>query len=476
MALDTLRRMADGGIYDHLGGGFHRYATDERWQVPHFEKMLCDQAQLAVCFLEAFQITRETFFRDVAEDVLRYVTSVLTHPEGGFFSAEDAESAGPDDPAMNVEGAFYVWTREELRTILSPDDAALFEYRYGVEADGNTGAERRGPLAHQNVLFSAHTIADAAIAFGRSEDEVRSVLERALAAVRRRRDERPRPLLDDKVLLGWNGLMISAFACAAQVLGEPAYAATAADAARFLLRRLSGGKDGTFLRRFRDGEARYDAHLSDYASFIQGLLDLYETTFDIEWLSRAVELTEEQVKLFADAVGGGFFDTSGQDETLVIRSKESFDGAEPSGNALAAMNLLRLARMTGASRYEELAAGTLDCFGNIMREHPDGVMHLLAAVDFRTSSHRQIIIAGARTDPAVVAMLSEIHAGFDPWKALLLADGGEGQRFLGTHVPFIAAIMTPNGVATAYVCENFACQLPTSDPKRLRALLDHSKG
>ncbi len=472
MSLATLINMAKGGMYDHIGGGFHRYATDERWHVPHFEKMLYDQAQLAISYLEAFQITNEPFYADVAQDVLSYVQRNLTHSEGGFYSAEDAESAvDPQKPQEKEEGAFYVWTKSEIDELLSPEEVRLFDFHFGVKNDGNVIADPHQEFVGENILYIAHTPEETAKQFNISIDEVLAALSSARQKLFQAREKRPRPHLDDKILVSWNGLMISAFARAHQVLDEVKYRDAAERAAKFILTKLYNEKKKQLLRRYRAGEARFDAHLEDYAFLIQGLIDLYESTFDIQWLMTAIELTEQQTQLFYDQDAGGFFDTSGEDKSILVRTKESYDGAEPTGNSIAILNLLRLSQMIDRQKWRVLAEKSLAYFGSQMLNIPQGLAQFLVALDFSLSKPKQIIIAGKADDPHTGNLLAEVHKRFIPNKIILLADGAQGQKTLASYVPFIDSVRMIDGKPTAYICENYACQLPTSDPQTMVKLL-----
>jgi uncharacterized protein YyaL (SSP411 family) len=472
MTLATLINMAKGGMYDHIGGGFHRYATDERWHVPHFEKMLYDQAQLAISYLEAFQITREPFYADVARDVLAYVQRNLTHPEGGFYSAEDAESAvDPKKPEEKKEGAFYVWTKSEIDQLLSPEEANVFNYYFGVEDTGNVIADPHQEFVGKNILYISHTPNETAKQFKTSVDELMAALSQARQKLFQVRENRPRPHLDDKILVSWNGLMISAFARAHQVLGDAKYREAAERAAQFILTKLYNEKKEELLRRYRDGEARFDAHLEDYAFLIQGLIDLYESSFDIRWLKTAIDLTEQQNQLFYDKEDGGFFDISGKDNSILIRTKESYDGAEPTGNSIAILNLLRLSQMIGNQEWHAMAEKSLGYFGAHMLNMPQGLAQFLVSLDFSLSKPKQIIIAGKAEDPHTKTLLEEVHSRFIPGKIILLADGAEGQKTLAAYVPFIESVRMVGGKSTAYICENYACRLPTSDPATIAKLL-----
>ncbi len=464
MSLESLKRIANGGVHDHIGGGFHRYSTDERWHVPHFEKMLYDQAQLVIAYSEAYQITHDDFYAQVARDILAYVRQKMTHPDGGFYSAEDAESAtDPAKPEEKEEGAFYTWTKEEVDNILTSEEAKVFSYSYDVRKESNVLADPQQEFVGENILYLAHPVDETAQQFDLS---VAEVLERNARARRKlfgEREGRPRPHLDDKILVSWNGLMISGFARAYQVLEEPAYLTAAERSADFILDRLYDAETKKLLRRYRDGEARYDAHLEDYAFFTQGLIDLYEASLDIRWLKTAIEFTNQQNLLFYDKENAGFYDTSGKDESILIRSKEWYDGAEPTGNSVAILNLLRLTQMVDNQEYRKLSERSLAYFGERMLSAPQGMAQFLVALNFSLAKPKQIIIAGGIDDPHTQALLREVHSRFIPNKIILLADGDEGQKILSSYIPFIESVRMIDEKPTAYICENYACELPTSD-------------
>jgi len=422
MALDTLRRMAEGGMYDVLGGGFHRYAVDEQWRVPHFEKMLYDQAQLAIAYLEAFQISGDPFFRGIGTETLNYVLRAMTDGQGGFFSAEDADSAEPDDPARHGEGAFYTWRAQEITEILGMTAAAIFTFHYGVEEAGNALADPLGEFTGKNILYQAHGIGETAEKFGSTRDDIEASLAASRARLASRRASRPRPHLDDKIICAWNGLMISALAKGYQITGNSAYLQGARRSADFILAALFNRKKGALLRRFRQGEAGLAAQLDDYAFFIQGLLDLYEASFAITYLQKAIELTCKQIELFADEAAGGFFETTAEDETLLLRMKGDYDGAEPGANSVAALNLLRLAPLAGED-WRQRARQTIDAFASQLNRHPTAMPLLLAALDFYQQQPTQIIIAGHPAAPDTRAMIAAVHALFLPQAMLLVADG-----------------------------------------------------
>jgi len=444
MALATLNAMARGGIHDHLGGGFHRYATDARWHVPHFEKMLYDQAQLAVAYLEGYQVSGEEHYAGVARGILDYVLRDLRDAEGGFYSAEDADSEGR-------EGAFYLWSREEIESALG-GAADRFCRHYGVERHGNVRPDPEGEFAGRNILYRAEDGAD----LGASRQQLLEV-----------RARRRRPHRDDKILTGWNGLMISAFAKGAQVLEEGRYLEAAGRAAEFLLGRLYDAEQGTLLRRYRDGEAAIPGFLDDYAFLVQGLLDLYEAGFDTGCLEVAVKLTEAQLARFEDHERGGFYTTAAGESNLAPRMKDDYDGAEPSGNSIAILNLLRLATITWHSGYRESAERALRWFLPLLAEAPAAAPQMLASLARSACRPRQVVLAGARDAEDTRAFLRAIHRRFLPNQVVLLVDGEAARRFLSAYSPAIAAMRPLNGAASASLCDGYACRLPTTDPQEL---------
>jgi len=473
MSLFTLRKMAQGGIRDHLGGGFHRYSVDAYWHVPHFEKMLYDQAQLAVSYLEAYQITRDPFFGEVAREILQYVRRDMTSPQGGFYSAEDADSLLLSGKPEHAEGAFYVWTHGQIVKALGAERAKIFSAHYGVSAGGNApaGSDPHGEFRNKNILIQRQSIADTGRILHLPETNVRKALEESRQQLFELRAKRPRPHLDDKIITAWNGLMISAFARASQILNEPSFTQTATAAAVFLQSKLYDSKDRVLRRSYRQGAGKAEGFLSDYAFLIQGLIDLYETSFDTRWLSWAAELQKTQDVLFWDGGEGGYFDTTGKDASILLRMKEKYDGAEPAPNSVAALNLQRLAHLLDEKPWQEKAQGTLQAFASQMRSSPSSLPQMFVALDFYLDEPRQIILAGDLQTEDTQQMLREVHKQFIPNKVLMLADGAEGQRFLGQHIRFIQSVKMQNGKATAYICENYVCQLPTTDLKIMTRLL-----
>jgi uncharacterized protein len=477
MDLFTLRKMAAGGMYDHLGGGFHRYSVDRYWHVPHFEKMLYDQAQLAVAYLDAFQITQDRQYASVARDILDYVSHDMTSKEGGFFSAEDADSpavaeVGDLGHAKIAEGAFYIWTEKQIDDALG-SDAELFKSHYGVQSHGNApeGSDPQGEFRGKNILIKRHTIAETAQRFKKTEDEVRQLLARSRDRLLSIRSKRPRPHLDDKIIAAWNGLMISAYARAAQILDEPRYLETGTRAAEFLRANLYDKSRKILFRNYREGRSDIEGFADDYAFVIQGLIDLYEASFNIEWLKFAVELQETQDRLFFDEKNGGYFSTTGKDSGVPLRMKDDNDSAEPAASSVAALNLLRLAQFRDDRQMAERARKTIDAFAPALSHFASAMPQMLAALDYSLSKPRQIVIAGKAQALRTKAMLKEVQRHFLPNKIVLLADEEEGQKYLGETNEAIRAMSMVEGKTAAYVCENFTCKAPVTDPKALSNLL-----
>jgi uncharacterized protein len=477
VTLFTLRKMAAGGMHDHIGGGFHRYSVDRYWHVPHFEKMLYDQAQLAVAYLDAFQITRDRQFELVARDILDYVARDMTSKEGGFFSAEDADSptvgvGAESGHVETAEGAFYVWTEKEIDAALG-NAAHVFDFHYGVQAHGNApeGSDPQDEFRGKNILIERHTIAETAKHFGKTEEEIGRLLAKCRAKLFSIRAKRPRPHLDDKIIAAWSGLMISAYARAAQVLDEPRYLEIATRAAKFLRTNLYEEKSKLLYRNYRGGRSDIEAFADDYAFVIKGLLDLYEASFDVEWLKFAVQLQETQDRLFFDEKNGGYFSTSGKDESVFLRMKDDNDGAEPAASSVAALNLLRLSQFRDDKGMAERARKTLDAFTTTLSHFPSAMPEMLVALNYSLSKPRQIVIAGRKDAPETKVLLGEVRRHFLPKTVLLLADGAEGQKYLGEKNEAIPAMSPIDGKPAAYVCENFTCKAPVTEPKQLAELL-----
>ena len=449
MTLETLRAMAKGGMHDQLGGGFHRYSVDERWFVPHFEKMLYDQAQLAISYLEAFQITHDPFYAKIARGTLDYVLRDMTHPEGGFYSAEDADSViDAAHPNEKGEGAFYIWSAEELEQALGAEAFARFASVYGVQRNGNVPDDPHGEFTGKNILYLREPL----------DDTTEAQLHPAKTALLAIRSTRVRPHLDDKILTAWNGLMISAFAKGAQVLDDARYLEAAQRATGFILTRLFQPDRSTLLRRYRDGEAAIGGFLDDYAFFIGALLDLYEADFDPSHIETAMTLMDKMRELFEDQADGALFSTAAGDSSLVLRMKDDYDGAEPSGNSVALLDLLRLAHFTDRADYREAAERTLRALGPKITQQAVAVPQMLVGLDYALGPRREVVIAGDAE-----AFLQLVRSRFLPRTITL----GAGARFF----PAAANMREIDGKPTAYVCQDYVCQLPVNELQKFDELL-----
>ena len=463
MVTATLTAMRHGGMNDQLGGGFHRYSVDTHWFVPHFEKMLYDEAQLAQSYVEAFQITGDESFAQTARRTLDYVLRDLTAPEGAFWSAEDADSAADlAHPHEKSEGAFYIWSWQELSALLGERNAAMVAYRYGVQPSGNVQEDPHREFAGRNILFSAHSVEETAREYSADPAAMAQTLSECEAILMTARGKRPRPHLDDKILTAWNGLMISAFARAGAALRHQPYIDAAQRAADFLDSAMVQ-TDGKLLRRYRDGDAAIPAMLEDYAAFAGSLIDLYEVTGGFHYLVRAIALTDWQMELLEDTGDGGFFSSSMPDAAGLLRVKDDYDGAEPSGNSLALCNLLRLHRMTGNARYEESARRLIAALQPQLAAAPYGLPQLLAACELDLAPHRQVAIAGEIPEELAAVLWKT----FDPHRVVLYADAQSAAL-----QPALAAMTAPDSGCAVYVCENFTCQAPVTNGNDLARLIE----
>jgi len=471
MSLATLNAMAAGGMHDHLGGGFHRYSVDEYWHIPHYEKMLYDQAQLALAYLEAYQITGEAKYADVTRDILDYVLRDMTSPEGGFYSAEDADSLATPDADHKKEGAFYVWTKSELDAALG-DDAKLFNAAYGVEEHGNARPESdpHGELSGTNTLYRRWSDEQLAEVFKLTPEQVKEKLVAARQKLFDLRHQRPHPHLDDKVLTAWNGLMIAAFARAGAVLNEPTYLAAAERAIGFIRDKMMA--DGELLRSYREGPSDIPGFADDYATFIWGLLEVYQVIGKVAYLKLAETLQTKQIELFYDKIGGGFFTHSGRDKSVLMRFKEDYDAAEPSATAVSAQNLLRLAAMLDRDDWQRLGEASIESLQQAMEQAPTALPHLLGAVQFSLQPVRQVILAGNLEDGALPAFRAEALRRFSPQQVLLQTDAEHNQPYLAEHSDYLKSLQVPESGVVAHVCENFVCQLPVSELEKFRLQLE----
>ncbi len=451
--LDAMRR---GGIYDQVGFGFHRYSVDERWFIPHFEKMLYDQTLLAMAYTEAYLVTGKEKYATVTREIFTYVLRDMTSPEGGFFSAEDADSEGR-------EGLFYVWTPEEVKKSLGKELGDLICRFYDIKDPGNF----EDGLSIPHISMDPEAFSKK---MGMEQNELESLLEDARQKLFALREGRIHPLKDDKILTSWNGLMIAALAKGYMAFGGQEYIDGAKRAASFVLQRLRNDQ-GRLLRRYRQGDVAYAGYLDDYAFLVWGLIELYEATFDLSYLEEAIAINRAMIDLFWDEVNGGFFFTGKGDEKLVARSKEIYDGALPSGNSVAALNLVRLAMMTGDTELETKADTLTRTFSQHVAACPAGHSQFLNALDFIVGPAMEVVIAGDPALEATMEMVRLVRNRFLPNKVLLLRPEGDEGRRLSEIAPFVKELTPTNGKPTVFVCEQHTCKTPTTKPLQLEELL-----
>jgi len=451
IGVHTCRKMANGGIYDQLGGGFHRYSTDAKWLVPHFEKMLYDNALLSRLYLHLYQVTREEWARTIAEGTLDYVLREMTDATGGFYSSQDADSEGH-------EGKFFVWTVEEVNRVLGREDAALFNSYYDITPGGN--------FEGQNILNVKHSLDQVAAREKVSPQYLHDLIKRGTRLLFLEREKRVKPHRDEKILTAWNGLMLTSFSEAAVTLGREDYLAPARLNADFLLTNLRS--DGLLLRSWKNGEAKFNAYLEDYAFLIDGLLTLYEATGELRWFEEALSLTNKMNEEFWDEDAGGFFFTGRSHENLIVRPKDYFDNATPSGNSVAADILLRVNRLTDNEAYKDRALTILRQMSDMARRYPSGFGRALCALDFHLSNAKEIaLIHGRDADPRT--LVDQIWMHYLPNKVVAMAAADDTKA--SELIPLLRDRKLLNGKATAYVCENRVCQAPVTDGEALKAQL-----
>ena len=450
----TLEKMAGGGMYDHIGGGFARYSTDAHWLVPHFEKMLYDNALLARIYLYAYQATRKLRYREVAEETLEYILRDMTSDEGGFYSSEDADSEG-------VEGKFYVWTKDEVIRLMGREEGETFCRYYDITTEGN--------FEHgQSILNTPISPEEFAGRENIATDELKRIISSGRKKLFRAREERVRPGLDDKILTAWNGMMLMAFAEAANILGRDDYSEVARRNGEFLLSNLL--RDGRLLRTYKDGRAKLNGYLEDYAYVIEGLLALYEATFELKYFERARELGRVMIEQFWDGEEGGFYFTSSDHEELIMRTKDYFDNAIPSGNSSAALSFLKLWSLTQESSYQRCAATILRTMRQAMEKYPSGFGYLLSALDAYLAEGCEIAITGAAQSHEVRSFMEEIYSRYIPNKVIAFA-AVEDER-ARKEIKLLEGRRSVDGKATAYVCHNYACLLPATTIEELAERLD----
>ncbi|KAF5184490.1 Spermatogenesis-associated protein [Thalictrum thalictroides] len=500
MVLYSLQCMAKGGVHDHIGGGFHRYSVDEYWHVPHFEKMLYDQGQLANVYLDAFSITKDTFYSNVARNILDYLRRDMTGKEGEIYSAEDADSAEFQGATRKREGEFYVWTSKEVENITG-EHAELFKDHYYIKTLGNCDlssmSDPHNEFKGKNVLIERSDASSMASKLGMSQDEYFHILGLCRKKLFDARSKRPRPHLDDKVIVSWNGLAISSFARASKILKGEAedikfqfpvvgcnpkeYLEVAAKAASFIKRQLYNDQSQRLKHSFRNGPSSAPGFLDDYAFLISGLLDLYEFGGGINWLSWAIELQNTQDVLFLDREGGGYFNTAGKDPSVLLRLKEDHDGAEPSGNSVAVINLVRLASMVSSSRskqYRQTAEHLLAVFESRLKDMAMAVPLMSCGADMLfVPSRRQVVLVGPKSTVDFDNMIAAAHASYDPNRTVIHIDPNNKEDIdfwqgNNENISLIAKGSPAADKVAAYVCQNFTCSSPVTDPKSLEALLN----
>ncbi len=465
MAEKTLLAMGMGGIYDHVGFGFHRYSTDSRWLVPHFEKMLYDQALLAIAYTEAWQITKNPFHEKKAKEILEYLIRDMTSPEGGIYSAEDADSEGE-------EGKFYLWTVGELERLVGVEDTKLLSAVYNISRHGNFTDEATGEQSDRNILHMEEPLARIASRRKISEEELEGKLGELREKLFARRESRIHPYKDDKVLTDWNGIAIAAFSKAAAAFREKRYSDAARGSIEFVRQNLF--RNGRLFHRYRDGESGIMASVDDYAFFIWGLLECYEAVFDEEYLSLAISLCRDQFEHFWDEEFAGFYFSADDAEALITRQKEIYDNAVPSGNSVSTLNVLRIARITADPELEEKAARMAAAFSPQISKHPASFSMHMNSLDFMLGPSFEIVIAGEKDSPDTRRFLEALSGEFFPNKVVILKDETNAEK-ISAIAPYTRGYSSLDGKAAAYVCSNYECQLPTDDPQRMLSLIEEGR-
>jgi uncharacterized protein len=462
MVEKTLQELRWGGIFDQVGYGFHRYSTDREWLVPHFEKMLYDQAMLAIAYLEAYQATGNSLYADTAGEIFTYVLRDMRSPEGAFYSAEDADSEG-------VEGKFYLWTEKELRDILSQEEADVVVRVFQVQKEGNFTEEVTGKKTGTNILYPGRSLTEIGAAL--QIPDAKRVIDRARQKLFKAREKRIHPHKDDKILTDWNGLMIAALAKGAQVLGEERYALAASEAMGFIVERMQT-PEGRLLHRYREGDAGIAASVDDYAFVIWGLIELYGATFDAGYIETAVALSKDIVGHYWDLDRGGFFFTPDDGERLIVRKKEIYDGAIPSGNAVAMLNLLRLSRLTGQTDYEGKAEGIMRAFSGQVKRMPSGYTQFLCSLDFALGPCFEVVVAGPSESPDTMEMVNALRTRFLPNHVALVRPSDRDASDIERVAGFVRNHVPRDGKTAAYVCTNHACKMPTTDLEEMLSFLE----
>lgn len=467
MTLFSLKKMYEGGMYDHLGGGFHRYAVDVYWRVPHFEKMLYDQAQLIKTYSNAYQISGKKFFLFVAEETARYVFNNLLSPEGGFYSAEDAESAvDASIPDEKEEGAYYLWLKSEIDEILGAEDSKIFCYSYGIDLLGNTIHDPHEVFGKKNVLYLAHDVFETSAKFEKTVEEISQAIDRSKEKLLNARKQRPAPALDDKILTNWNALTISSLCSLFRANGKKEYLDKAVTAMNFILANLITEVPNALLHRYKDGEARFDGTLEDYSFVISALIDIYECTFDVIYLKKAIAFNNTVIKKFYDNENGGFFDVDPSEKDIILSTKEIYDGAEPSGNSIQILNLLRLSALTDNKELKDIAERSLKLYAEDLRRMPFSSPAMLSSLNYLLNEPAEIIVSGDRSDERNIELADYVRSFYLPQSIVMNSSKEMTELF-----PFIGNIVEKNEEPLVYVCRNHACSLPTNNKDKIKELL-----
>jgi uncharacterized protein len=454
MVEKTINALRSGGIWDHIGFGFHRYSTDEKWIVPHFEKMLYDQAQISIACIEAYQATKDKKYKDIAQDIFTYLLRDMTSENGGFYSAEDADSEG-------IEGKFYTWTKSDIKKIFNDKDSALIIDVFNVGVSN---------LESGSVLYINKPLQDIASRYGMSLKDLDSFLKSSIKKLFILRDKRVYPFKDDKILTDWNGLMISAFSMGARTLNNSTYKEAAITAADFIINHLIT-EDGALLHRYRDGQSAVAANLDDYSFFIMGLIELYQTTFNISYIKTAIKLNKYMIENFWDEKSGGFYFTQKNSELEEFRQKDIYDGAIPSGNSIALLNLIKLGRITAERLLEDKALEIIKAFSGTVKKSPEAYTQFISSYDFLLGPSYEIVIAGDKNSEQVKQILNDINSVFAPNKVIILKPPGNEGNELSAIAPYLKTMVMLNEKPAIYACSNYACKAPTSEVGNLIKLL-----
>jgi uncharacterized protein len=463
----TLKKMCEGGIFDHLGGGFHRYAVDIYWRVPHFEKMLYDQAQISSILFDIYKITGKEYFLNFATDTFNYVINNLTDKNGGFYSAEDAESAIEESiPKYKEEGFYYTWEKNQIDEILGKEFTPIFSYIYGIKHEGNTISDPHNVFKNKNVLHITNDIYDTSKSFNKNPDEIEELINNCKKLLLKKRNKRPRPHLDDKILTSWNSLMISAFAKGYNLIQNEKFKETAVKCCDFILNNLWNDKEKVLYHRYRDGEVKFQGTLDDYSFFIKALLDLYETTFFEDYLKNAIEITNVTVEKFYDKDNSGFYDTELSAEDVILKTKDIYDGAEPSGNAIMIENLLRLGNITGNKNFMDIADSSIKYFYPETENSHFSSPQMLNNILFNYFPIKEIIFTGDLNSTELKEIKKYINSRYIPFKIIIYAND-KIEKFSN----YIKNIINNYNETKVYVCENHSCKLPVDNIEDLKKIL-----